>query len=127
MVTKNRVGFDRNHFALPHPFYMFLTSALDLFMAVTVLAPDSVPAQLGVVRTSVVYMANNYPVFMYYMAVLTLVIHLLESLYAVKLCSDADMTVSAKIKWFLSTMIFGFSSVLYRLKPYVQRAKRSQF
>ncbi|GFS14151.1 transmembrane protein 254 [Elysia marginata] len=127
MVRRGRIGLDRNYFALPHLFWMIVLAPSLAFLLVTAFSPDLIPPSLGVVRTASFYVYENFPYITWLTAVAAIAAHIFEGLYTIKLCYDADMTTSATIKWTISTLLFGFSSILLRLRPYLQKAKRSQF
>ncbi|RUS85088.1 hypothetical protein EGW08_007140 [Elysia chlorotica] len=127
MVRKSRIGFDRNYFALPHPFWMIVLGTSLPFIVVSAFCPYRVPPSLGVVKTASIYVYENFPHITWFLALGTIGAHTFESLSAIKLCWDADMTTAATIKWTLSTFLFGYPSLVLRLRSYLDKAKRSQF
>lgn len=127
MLKRGRIGLDRNYFVWPHPFWMIVLGPSVAFIVVTAVSPDFVPSSLGIIRTASFYVYENFPYITWLTAVAVVTAHIFECIYTIKLCYDADMTVTATIKWTISTLFFGFASILLRLKPYLQKAKRSQF
>ncbi|XP_050982195.1 transmembrane protein 254 isoform X2 [Labeo rohita] len=62
---------------------------------------------------------NHYPL-LYYGWFLMWVIHLFESLFAMKICSDKGIdSTSTRLLWFAQTFLFGFASLglLLKYKP----------
>ncbi|KAK3745496.1 hypothetical protein RRG08_016619 [Elysia crispata] len=127
MVKRDRVGLDRNYFVLPHPFWILALGISIPFILVTAFFPGQLPPSFGVVKTASNYVYDNFPYITWLTAVAIIGAHTLESLLTIKLCCDAGMTTAATLKWTISTFLFGFTSVLLRLRPYLQKAKRSQF
>ncbi|KAK3774741.1 hypothetical protein RRG08_050900 [Elysia crispata] len=121
-----KIIFDKNYFVLPATHHILTVSAFIPFCMVTAYNPALIPESLGFVRTASFYLAENYPILTMVLGYNPPIVHGLEAVYAAYLCSNAGMTTSTTVKWVLSTLVFGFSSVLLKLRPYLQNAKKSQ-
>jgi len=109
--------FSRDYFTLPHPILMIVISfgLWNLFM--TTFAHEKIPEVLGPLRDFNHYLAKKHPNVCMYLCVFAAVAHVLEAAWAGKVCHDRDFSVSATVKWTISTFLFGFSSLI-RLMPY---------
>ncbi|ESO95838.1 hypothetical protein LOTGIDRAFT_239402 [Lottia gigantea] len=116
-----KIFFDE-FFVLPHPLWMIIISFGLWLLVTTTITPDKVPSFLGPLATFSRFLGKSHPLICNLICIFTVLAHCGEALYASKLCQDKGMSVSASIKWTLSTMIFGFSSLI-RLKPHKSTAK----
>ncbi|XP_067277574.1 transmembrane protein 254 [Pseudorasbora parva] len=91
------------------------------FFTWTVFWPQDVPyGSLGPLGALAKYLVDNHYPVMYYGWYLTWVVHALEALYALKLCSDKGIdNTSTRLLWFAQTFLFGLASLglLIKYKP----------
>ncbi|XP_026876762.2 transmembrane protein 254 [Electrophorus electricus] len=83
--------------------------------------PDQVPyASLGPLGAISKHLVNEYYGVLYKGWWLAWVVHVFESLVALKLCSDKGInSPSTRLLWFIQTILFGFASLglLLKYKP----------
>lgn len=91
------------------------------FFTWTVFWPQDVPyGSLGPLGALAKHLVDHHYPVLYYGWYLTWVVHVLEALYALKLCSDKGIdSTSTRLLWFAQTFLFGFASLglLLKYKP----------
>ncbi|TRZ01633.1 hypothetical protein DNTS_015963 [Danionella cerebrum] len=94
--------------------FWIVTISLSLaFYTCSVFWPELIPfSSLGPFGALVKHLVDNHYPVLYYGWYLTWIIHLLEALFAMKLCSDKGIhSSSTRLLWFVQTFLFGFASL----------------
>ncbi|XP_075466524.1 transmembrane protein 254 [Ascaphus truei] len=98
------------------------------FFTWTVFWPTQVPyRQLGPVGSLAQYMVTNHYSVLYYGFWLAWVVHVLEAVYAVRLCRAKGITDwGARARWLIQTFLFGIASLslLLAYKPGPAKKRR---
>lgn len=84
-----------------------------LFLLVqTTIRPHDIPGVLGPIRSFALFMGTKHHTICVLLCVFATVAHCSEAAYAGKICHDNAMTTGVTIKWVLSTLCFGFGSLM---------------
>ncbi|KAJ1142346.1 hypothetical protein NDU88_008672 [Pleurodeles waltl] len=118
-------GSESAYFRRAGLFWMVLISSSMSFFALTVFWPEHVPYQhLGPLGSFVKYLVRNHYPWLYYGFWAAWAVHVLESLYAIRLCSMKGITNGwVCAKWLIQTLLFGIASLslLLAYKPGQQK------
>ncbi|XP_053306064.1 transmembrane protein 254 [Spea bombifrons] len=109
-------------------FWMALITLSMGFFTWTVFFPEQIPYEkLGPFGSFVQYLVKNHYGVMYHGFWVAWIIHLLEALYSMRLCSSKGIKDSgARTKWLLQTFLFGAASLLLLIayKPAPSKKRR---
>ncbi|RUS86399.1 hypothetical protein EGW08_005849, partial [Elysia chlorotica] len=122
MPDDEKVEFDPDFFSLPSPAWTAGLGTSIPFILTTAFDPNMLPPSLGPVREFALFLDDNYPTFMRLWAGAIAAVHSVLSVYAAKLCIDANMSPSSTIRWAVSTLFFGIPSLVSTLMPYLRKA-----
>ncbi|XP_038050353.1 transmembrane protein 254-like [Patiria miniata] len=114
------------YFSLPALPWMIVIATGMYILFGSAFWPSIVPyAYLGPVGSLAKYLKDEYPAFLVFLAVSTVIVHFGEALYCMKMCGRKNISDSYRVLWFLSTMAFGGAS-LKKLSKYKQGASATK-
>nr|XP_022343728.1 transmembrane protein 254-like isoform X1 [Crassostrea virginica] len=103
---------DANYFRFVNVGWAILISTGLAVLAWSYHDPEGIPWIFGPLGQLGTFLGKTYPKVIKNIYYGTIVIHVLEALYSIKVCSDKGLSSSATGKWFLQTFVFGFASFL---------------
>ncbi|XP_033637634.1 transmembrane protein 254-like [Asterias rubens] len=110
----------QDYFNLPSlPWMILIGTGIYMLLGATFL-PAAVPYRyLGPLGTLVLFLQEKYPAVLMFLVVFLVVCHSAESMYCLQMCGKKNISQGCRVKWFLSTMVFGGAS-LYQLSQFKQ-------
>ncbi|XP_054839747.1 transmembrane protein 254 [Eublepharis macularius] len=104
--------FQRTHWAWMAAIIVGLT-----YYGWVVFSPETMPHDyLGPLGTFTKYLVENHKLYLDVGYAATWAVHVLEAIYAVKLCWDKGITdLSTQFWWGVQTFLFGFASIMHLL------------
>ncbi|XP_071798734.1 transmembrane protein 254-like isoform X2 [Asterias amurensis] len=112
-------GTCNNYFTLPRlPWMMLVILGLYVFTCGAVFCPHLLPYSfLGPIGTLIKFVLDTSQYGCHVILLGATLTHLVEAAYSWHLCTSKGIIGSARIKWFVSTLIFGGAS-LYELAQF---------
>ncbi|XP_077206990.1 transmembrane protein 254-like isoform X1 [Paroedura picta] len=105
------------HFRRVRPAWAALVAASLGYYSWAVFSPATIPyGYLGPLGTFTSYLVENHKTFLNIGYVITWLIHIVETLYALRLCRDKGISDGrTQIRWAIQTFLFGICSLIHLL------------
>nr|XP_056706241.1 transmembrane protein 254-like [Euleptes europaea] len=126
MAPRQRPRSPGTYFQAAHPAWMVLIAAGMGYYGWIVFSPATIPCDcLGPLGTFTRYLVENHKSCLNVGYAIAWLIHVLETLYALKLCRDKGITdPSTQFRWAVQTILFGMASLCHLLSYNPPRKKK---
>ena len=118
-MRKNDIYFQRNSVL---EYIIIIGGFAMLIFLVEHPEPKIYLGSLGIPGEALLYLHENYHNVLYYIMILAIIIHIVETLVCIKVACELDMTLFTILKWTFQTILLGGFSLLK-----IIRYKRSTF
>ncbi|KAL3848561.1 hypothetical protein ACJMK2_019412 [Sinanodonta woodiana] len=102
-----------DYFKFAHPLWMITLGTGLYSLILSVFAPQHFTlGYLGPLGRLATYLGIQYPGGVMALFVVTVILHVGETIYSWILCRRKALSSSATLKWMIQTFLFGFSSLM---------------